>query len=102
MVWESTLTCFNSGGWDGISCILGQGVMNMAGTQLLAGMLMIGIMVYASFKMRLPWTFTISAMVIFGIVMTFKYLENWIGALLILIALFLAGYGFYKWWKGRG
>jgi hypothetical protein len=102
MVWETTLNCFASGGWNGIPCMLSQGFLNMAGTQLIAGLAIMGLFFYLSFRMRLPWSFTLTASVAFIAIMTMKYLNAWIGWLVLIIALFVAGYGFYKFWKGRG
>ena len=103
MSWENTLTqCFSNGSWDSISCSLSQGFLNIAGTQIIAGLVIVGLFLYASFRLRLPWSFTIPTTIIFIIILTMKYLNAWIGWFILVVALFIAGYGFYKFWKSRG
>jgi hypothetical protein len=102
MVWESVLSCFTSGGWDGVTCILSQGILNMAGDEMIAGLLLLSLFFYASFRFKLPWQFTLMAATWFVAILSMKYINEWVGMFILIMSLFIAGFGFYKLWKGKG
>lgn len=82
--------------------MLSEGFLNMAGTPLIAGLVILGLFLYLSFRFRLPWSFTLPTTGAFVIILSMKYLESWMSWFILLIGFIMAGYGFYRWNKGRG
>jgi len=99
MVWETTLTCFTTGTFADIECLLSQGFYLIFGNSILVSLFVVFAGVLLSYKMRIPLDLT--AIFLFGLIfiLNLGVAEQWVFWVFILIMAIGSAYGYYKFTK---
>ena len=99
MVWESTLTCFSTGSFADIECIIGSGLLSIFGNPIYLTLISMVFFVALAWKLKLPLDLT--AIFLLGIVSVFTltFVEQWVQWLIIIFLAIGAAYGLYKFIK---
>ena len=95
-MWESTLTCFTTGTFADIGCVIGQGFLNMLGNPVFVTIFVLFFGSFLAFKFKAPLPLTVIFLFSLVNALTFAYAPDWLKWVLLIVMSIGGGYGLFK------
>lgn len=102
MIWETPFTCFTTGSFADIQCILGQGFSGILGGPIVATIIVLILALILSFKLRLAPELIVVFMFSIIFVSAMAFAPDWIKWAFLIILAIIVGFGVNKFLKRGG